>query len=191
MMLQRATTTSLRRVRVAAALGAAGFLLAACGSSSSSSTPPPSAAAATSPAAQTSAATSAAPSSAPVSAPAINAGSGGSFCQYARAQKAQQASEIQAFTTDTPQQLAQLETKALSELTILTASAPSQIKSAVQTVVGEDQALFQALKKANYDFTKLPPSATTSLNTPAFAKANQTISTYLRTSCGISTSSSP
>jgi uncharacterized protein HemX len=187
MMPQRTTTTSVRRVRVAAALGAAGFLLAACGSSSSSSTPPASAAASTSPAAQTSAAAT----SAAVSTPAINAGSGGSFCQYARAQKAQQATEIQAFTTDTPQQLAQLESKALSELTVLTASAPSQIKSAVQTVVGEDQALFEALKKANYDFTKIPPSATASLNTPAFAKANQTIANYLKTSCGISTSATP
>jgi uncharacterized protein HemX len=191
MLPDRATTTSLHRVRIAAALGAAGFLLAACGSSSSSSTPPPSAAAATSPAAQTSAAAGSAAPSTPVSAPAINAGSGGSFCQYARAQKAQQASEIQAFTTDTPQQLAQLETKALSELTVLTASAPSQIKSAVQTVVGEDQALFDALKKANYDFTKLPPSATAALNNPAFAKANQTIANYLKTSCGISSSSTP
>jgi hypothetical protein len=182
------TNRTIRGLRVTAGLIGVGFVLAACGSSGSSSNPP----ASSSPVASSAAVTSAVPSSAaPSTAAVAGANPSSSFCLYAKAQQAQEAAEEKAITSDNPQQLQAFETQALAALTKLTASAPSQVKGAVQTIVTADQALFAALKAAGYNYTKVSPGALAKFDTPALAQAAKTITAYLKTSCGISATASP
>jgi hypothetical protein len=170
-----------RRLGAAAVLISMSALLAACGGGSSSSN----ASGSTSTAPQT----SSAPASSPAVASSTKAASGGgsstSFCQVAKAEQSQEAAEEKALVGDTPQQLSQYESKAVAELTKYTATAPSSIRSDVQVVVTAVQSLFKQLKAVNNDYTKLGPTALSSLDSPALTKATKAIETYLANSCGI------
>jgi hypothetical protein len=197
MTQHRSAPTTFHRVRIGVALLAGGFLLAACGSSGSSAPGPVGSSAAV---AQTSAASasaaaaaatpsSAAPSSAAASIAAVaGAGSHLPFCQFAKVEKSQEANELKNFTSDSPAQLEKFETQALGALSTFTASAPAQIKGAVQTVITADQKLFGALKAANFDYAKVSPTVLSSFDTPALTEASTQIAAYLRTTCGITSS---
>jgi hypothetical protein len=170
-------STPLRGLRVGAVLIAAGISLAACGSSSSGGT--------------AAAGSSTAPSAA-ASTPA--ASSGGStldadaFCTYAKKTQSEETKQAQAFSSDSPKQLAAYVQQSLSELQAFAAAAPSAIKGDVTTVVAGVDKLFTALKNANYDYTKIPPSSVQAIDTPAFTQADAAISSYLKSKCGISES---
>src|SRR5580700_6772519 len=130
--------THLRRIRRGAVLLLAGFLLAACGNGAIGATGTPAA---------NSAPGSTAATVATSSTTAVPHGdSGSSFCQAAKQQQAQENRDIQAYTSDSPAQLEKIEEQALAELPAYVSIAPSQIKSAVQTVVAADQTLFNELK---------------------------------------------
>jgi hypothetical protein len=64
-------------------------------------------------------------------------------------------------------------------------SAPSAIKGDLQTIFGVSNSFFDALAAANYDFTKVDPSALAKLNTPALQAATQNVTTYVKDHCGI------
>jgi hypothetical protein len=178
------TSDAKSRVRAGTALVGIAFLVAACGSSSGSKAASGAASAIKSAGASQAPASSGAPKVA-------KAGSGGSFCDKARAEEADSAKDAAAFTTGTPQQLEQLENKELSELKGFVSSAPSKIKGSVAILATEDQKLFDALKAAGFDFTKVSQETLSDFQTPAFTQATDQITAYLATTCGISPSAEP
>jgi hypothetical protein len=64
-------------------------------------------------------------------------------------------------------------------------SAPSAIKGDLQTIFGVSNSFFDALAAANYDFTKVDPSALAKLNTPALQAATRNVTAYVKEHCGI------
>jgi hypothetical protein len=174
------STMQMRGLRLSAVLIAAGIALTACGSSSSGGT---SAASTTSPTSSTT------PSAAPTS--SLGALGSGSFCLEAKAEEAQASKEIKAFESDTPAQLSAFAQHVLAELQTFTSSAPSAIKADVAIAVAADQKIFAALKKANYNYKNVSPTAFESVDTPAFKRATAAITKYFQTKCGISPSSVP
>jgi hypothetical protein len=175
--MNRDVSTPLRGLRFGAVLIAAGLSLAACGSSSSGGTA--AAGSSTTPSAAASDTTT----------PAASSGGGvldaGSFCTFAKKAQSEEAKQGQAFSSDSPQQLAAYVQKSLAELQTFASAAPSAIKGDVATVVTGVNKLFDALKKANYDYTKISPSAVQSIDTPAFTQADAAVASYLKTKCGI------
>ncbi|MEO9140346.1 MAG: hypothetical protein ABI345_14930 [Jatrophihabitans sp.] len=109
---------------------------------------------------------------------------GGSFCAIARNQEAEQAKQASAITGSTAQ-LKALEEKDAKLLPELLAIAPNAIKPDVAVLVAADQKLVTALRKVNYDFTKLDKATLASFSTPALTKATQNVTTYLAKTCGI------
>jgi hypothetical protein len=175
-----------RRLRAAAVLAVAGVMLAACGGGSktlsvnvTSPNPPVQTSAATTP----SAPASVPPTSVPPTTSTPATDTGASFCKYAKTEKSQVADEVKAFEADSPAQLAAFEQRALSAVTALAASAPASVRSAVKTVVTADQAFFNQLKAAHFDYAKLNPSDVEKINTPAFVRATHTIVNYFQTKC--------
>ena len=166
------------QLSLAAVLAVAGLLLAGCGGGSNASTAQT---VSTAPA-QTSATPTA--SSAPVttSSPATQVGA--SFCKYAKTEKSQVADEVKAFSLDSPAQLEAFEQRALSDVTALAATAPASVRSAVKLVVTTDQAFFDQLKAAHFDYAKLNPTAVAKVDTPAFVRATHTIVNYFQHACG-------
>ena len=73
----------------------------------------------------------------------------------------------------------------MSELPMFVSEAPDQIKSAVRTVVAADEAFFAQMKAVNFDFAKLTPAAVAAAQSPSFIAADNTIETYLKSTCGI------
>jgi hypothetical protein len=169
---------SNRSVGVALVLAVAGFLLTACGGSSSA----PSAQGGSSVPVQTSAPASPSAPATTSSTPAT--GGGASFCTYARSEKSEVATELQAFTKDSPAQLEKFENQLLAVASSLASSAPASVRTAAVTVKASDQAFFNDLKSAHFVYANLNPTAVAKLNTPAFMKAIQTIVTYLGSKCG-------
>jgi hypothetical protein len=176
--------TAGSRLRAGAVLVATGAMLVACGGASSGSS-------------KANGTSGGAPHASSVPTSSSGSGSGGgksistaSFCAYAKEQQQQSATEIKAFESDTPAQLEQYETNALAQLSKFASTAPTPIRSDVQLVVTQAQALVSDLKAANFDFQKLPPSDLSTLNAPKLAKASDAITTYLRTACGITVSNS-
>jgi hypothetical protein len=195
-------TPSARRLALGAGLLATATLLAACSSSSNgnptalinagSSSSSGAAGAASSPvaAASTKAASTQAPSTKAASTKSSGGGGGsvslgsGSFCDIARNQEAQQQKEVSAFS-GSPASLKTIEEQDAKLLPEFLAIAPAAIKPDVQEIVAVDQQLLTALRKANYDVTKLAPSALSGFDTPALTKASDDITAYLSKTCGI------
>jgi hypothetical protein len=175
------TSSAKSRVRAGTVLVGIAFVLAACGSSGSKAASGGSSSAVTSAGASQAPASSKAPKVAKV-------GSGGSFCDKARDEDAAEAKDAEALTTGDPKQLEQFEENALSKLAGFVASAPSQIKGAVATLAAGDQKFFDALKAANFDFTKVSQEEISTFETPAFTQASDQITSYLASTCGISPS---
>jgi hypothetical protein len=183
-MLVSARSNACRQATTALGLLGIGVLLAGCGSSSkaagSAATPTTSGSAVT--------ATSAAPSSAAATQAAVKISGGGSFCDDARAEQAQEDKDVSAFTTDSPAQLQKFEETAMAELPIFAAAAPSSIKSDVNLIVSGDEAIFNGLKAAGFNYAKLDPKVTSEFETPAFTSAASAVTAYLQKSCGIAPS---
>ena len=129
-------------------------------------------------------------SSAPPSTVATTAGAGavslggGSFCSVAKKVQAEQASSAAA-ATDKPDSLKALLIQANQELGEFVTIAPSAIKADVQTLATAEKTFFTAIAAANYDVTKVSPSALTDLDTPAVTTATDHITAYLTSQCGI------
>jgi hypothetical protein len=175
-----------RQASTALGLLGIGVLLAGCGSSSKAAGPTP--------AAGTSASSTAVASGAPAavaasSQAAVKISGGGSFCDDARAEKAQEAKDISAFTADSPAQLQKFEEQAMAELPVFAAAAPSAIKSDVALVVSGDEAIFNGLKAAGFSYAKLDPKIAAQFETPAFTNASAAITAYLTKTCGIAPAS--
>lgn len=181
---------SARRALIGTALTGTLFL-AACGGSSgtkAASTFP--SAAAKSAASSGSAGSSGSSSSAGSStAPAGSGGdSGSSFCQKARSESAASAKETEALTSSDPATLKKFEEQAIAQLPEFVAKAPAQIKGAVQTLAAADQTIYNDLKAADFDYSKLSTTAVTQLSSPQFEQAASQVATYMETVCGISPS---
>jgi hypothetical protein len=161
----------------------AGIVLAGCGGSSSLTS---SAATKTSSPSSLSlsAASSAAPSSTSTS-KALTGNPNSTFCVEAAAEQAQEDKNTEALTGDSPADLQKFEEQSQAELKVFVSKAPSQIKSAVQTIADADNTLVNALKAVNYDITKLDSSAISGVDTPAFEAAVTTVDNYLEQVCGI------
>lgn len=182
----------MRRTTVSALLFSA-LAIAATGCGTGS----PSATATTGTKATTAAKAKTQSGSSPTTARAASAGSGtnpgSSFCQAALQEKSQETKEEQAFTTDTPAQLEKFEQEALAALPKFFAAAPSQIKGAAQVIISADQKVFNALKAADFNFTKLGSDSAlaSSFESPTFLNAVKVIDNYLGTVCGISIPTTP
>ena len=175
----------------------AGLVLTGCGSSSTSAlnaaAAASSAASAISAAAASGAAgasgadagASAATSASASSTVKLTGNSNSTFCIEAAAEQAQEDKASSALVGDSPADLQKYEEQAVAELSAFASKAPAQIKSAVQTLVAAYQTFFNALKAANFDYTKLDPSAVASIETPAVQAATDTVTTYLKQVCGI------
>jgi hypothetical protein len=174
------------RARMGAVTGVllvAGLVLAGCGGSSKLASGAGSAAVNASAGSSGSAGSSSAQPSSKSS--AVSGNSNSSFCVEAVAEQAQEAKNTDAFTGDNPADLQKFEEAGQAELKQFVAKAPSQIKSAVQTIAAADDTLVAALKAANWDITKLNSSVTAQLDTPAFETAVTTVDNYLEQTCGI------
>jgi hypothetical protein len=128
------------------------------------------------------AASAAAPSS---TSSAVSGNSNSSFCVEAKIEQAQEDKNTDAFTGDSPADLQKFEEQGQAELKVFEAKAPSQIKSAVQTIATTNDTLVTALKAANWDVTKLDPTVTQNIDSPAFEAAVTTVDNYLKQVCGI------
>lgn len=67
----------------------------------------------------------------------------------------------------------------------LLSSAPDELQDSVDVLVEVQEQLASELEKVDYDFTKLPDDAMSSMNTPEFTKANEELTTYVTDTCGI------
>jgi hypothetical protein len=82
---------------------------------------------------------------------------------------------------------AQLRTASQDARTAITqaaAAAPAEIKNDAQTVSNAFVALFTELERANFDPTKLSPTALAPLQTPELATATTRFQAYLHQVCG-------
>jgi hypothetical protein len=191
------STRSLQRVGTAglAVLTMVG-LLSGCSAkkktAASSTAAPSSAAAAAGSAAAAAAGASGAAASAIASAAAsvpsptkVKATGGGKFCQQvANATNTQLAQAAiasgPAGLKEEAQRVQALEAQILQE-------APSSLKADIATVFGATNTFYAALAKANYDYTKVDPTALTAMSTPAVQAAEAHLETYTKTVCGIDT----
>jgi hypothetical protein len=178
------STMRAHQLAFAAVLGVAGLVLVGCGGGSSA----PTSQVASSAPAQTS---TTAPASSPPATTSATATQAGSFCKYAKTEKSQVADEIKAFSLDSPAQLEAFEQRALTDVTALAATAPASVRSAVKIVVTTDEAFFNQLKAAHFDYAKLNPATVAKVDTPAFVQAAHTIVNYFQHACGVTSSSSP
>ncbi len=184
-------TEADRRVRYGALLLVAiGFGVAACGGGGTKTATAPTTAATTAPTSATSAPSG---SGTPASATGAGTNPGSSFCRDASALKEKTAQQSQSEFTDTPAQLQALFKQTMSEIPVFVNAAPSQIKSAVNTVASLDTQFYNLLQASGFNFTKLAanPSAKSLLQSPSLEQANVTIDNYLSHVCGISSSTPP
>jgi hypothetical protein len=133
-------------------------------------------------AANASVADSAAPAvdSAAAGAP-VKATGGGKFCtELATAMNSSVASAAQAGTDPKAQILA-----ARAATNKIVGDAPGAIKSDVQLLVKASNAMYDALAKVNYDYSKLTPADTAGLSAPDVAAAEQHLQDYVKGTCGI------
>lgn len=63
--------------------------------------------------------------------------------------------------------------------------APKEIKGDLNTLFGALNEYFDAIKKADYDYTKIDPAVLTSISDPKVEAAEQRIDAYIQTTCGI------
>jgi hypothetical protein len=115
----------------------------------------------------------------------VKATGGGTFCKEVA--NAANSAGLQAAVASGPagikeeaQRTQALEAQILKE-------APSSLKPDITTLFGATNAFYAALAKANYDYTKVDPSALTVMSTPAVTAAEAHLEAYTKTVCGIDT----
>jgi hypothetical protein len=89
------------------------------------------------------------------------------------------------FTGTTPAEVKASMKTTEAETSLLVAEAPSAIKADLVTLFTATTALFDAVVKANYDYSKVPPAALSGLSTPAVTAAEQHADGYVKSTCGI------
>jgi hypothetical protein len=92
----------------------------------------------------------------------------------------------QVGTNPTPAQLRIVAREGQTAITQAVTAAPAEIKNDVQVLANAFGSLLSELEKVNYDVSKLPPSAVTSLTAPEFQASTTRFQAYLRTVCGVS-----
>jgi hypothetical protein len=125
------------------------------------------------------AATSAAPSETATPS-TVKATGGGKFCQ----QVASAMNATAATSGGSNNMAATIKNSQALEAAVLKA-APNAIKSDLITVFGATDKLYAALVKANYDYTKVDPTAMSDLLSPAVKTAEQHLTDYAKNTCGI------
>lgn len=65
------------------------------------------------------------------------------------------------------------------------AVAPSEITTDVKVLAGAVTGYVNALEKANYDYTKLPPEARDTIQSPDVQAASTRVSAYAKNVCGV------
>jgi len=124
---------------------------------------------------------SAAPVDSAAAAAPVKATGGGKFCtELATAMNSSAASAAQAGTDPKAQILA-----ARAATNKIVGDAPGAIKSDVQLLVKASNAMYDALSKVNYDYSKLTPADTAGLSAPDVAAAEQHLQDYVKGTCGI------
>jgi hypothetical protein len=88
--------------------------------------------------------------------------------------------------TDALKQEKTVITKALAEGEAALSNTPSAIRPDAMIVLTALDSLYKALTAANYDYTKIDPTAVASLDSPAFKTAEAHLEAYVKTTCGIS-----
>jgi hypothetical protein len=142
--------------------------LAACSSSSSKSTG----------AASTSASTAAAGK-------VVAKGGSGNFCKDIATSLNGGKSIPEQALTGSPAALKSLIDKARTESANITLEAPSAIRADVETDLNAVKAFYDAVIAAGYDFSRVDPSKLTNISSPQVTAANQRISAYVSSRCGI------
>ena len=113
----------------------------------------------------------------------MTATGGGKFCQQVASTINQAAARAAALGGSNNMAASIKETQAV-EAAVLKA-APNAIKPDLITVFGATDKLYAALVKANYDYTKLDPTAMSALSSPAVKAAEQHLNDYAKNTCGI------
>jgi hypothetical protein len=113
----------------------------------------------------------------------VKATGGGKFCQQVASTINSTAARA-ATSGGTSNVAASIKETQAVEAAVLK-SAPNAIKADLITVFGAIDKLYAALAKANYDYTKLDPTALTDLSSPAVKTAEQHLNDYVKTTCGI------
>jgi hypothetical protein len=111
----------------------------------------------------------------------VKATGGGKFCTELASAMNTTPTAAEAAGTDPKAQI--LAARAASDK--LVSSAPGAIKSDVQLLVKASNAMYDALAKVNYDYSKLTPADTASLSAPDVAAAEQHLQDYVKGTCGI------
>jgi hypothetical protein len=134
--------------------------------------------AASSAAATTSSGTSAAPTT------KVKASGGGQFCKDVASAINSNALNFSGAGNNVAAEKAAIK-KGLQETAGLLLEAPKEIKPDVVVLVNAINQVYNALEKANYDFTKLDPKLLTVMNSAAVKAAGDHVDAYVKTTCGI------
>ena len=112
----------------------------------------------------------------------VKATGGGSFCKnLADGMNA----AMKSATASTSDSLKKTMQTSLAEVEKLMLQAPSDIKTDLTTLVTAVSGFEAALAKANYDYTKVPPSALTGMETPQVQAAETRVDAWVKAHCGI------
>lgn len=124
---------------------------------------------------------SAAPVDSAAAAAPVKATGGGKFCTQLAA--AMNSSAASAATAGTDPKAEILAARAATDKIV--SNAPSAIKADVEVLVKASDAMYDALAKADYDYSKLTPADTAGLSAPDVAAAEQHLQDYVKGTCGI------
>jgi hypothetical protein len=169
-----------------------------CGSGASKIPTPNAAAGSTSAPAQGSPAAQASSASPVPSAPAPTAGApsaptttagkpqqatgGGDFCKAIAASLNRPSAATGTTPAEMGAQLAVIRKDAQQAASL----APESLKADVNRLMAASLAVWDALAKVNYDYTKITASDMTALSTPAVAAAEKRLTAYMTNTCGLS-----
>jgi hypothetical protein len=117
-------------------------------------------------------------------APTFSGSKNSKYCDLARQFDSAVSSPI---TSDPKALFQQFDTFSAQFLAVV----PGQIKTDAETVINALKQLETAYKAANYDATKVDPSALSALTDPKFKAAADRIDAYDSEVCGITTTSAP
>lgn len=104
------------------------------------------------------------------------------FCNLARTYN-ERFSKVSA--NPTPAELRTVTREGQTAITQAVNAAPAEIKKDVEVIAAAFNGLLAEMEKVNFDVTKLPPTAFSSLSAPEFTQATTRFNTYVRTVCGV------
>jgi hypothetical protein len=162
-----ASTSASASTLAAAATSAAAAVQATGGAAPSAAAPP------------------AVPSAAPLT--SVKATGGGDFCKAVAASINKQATAAGG----TNQEIAARIATARGEELKAAQLAPASIKADVTTLFAATDAVWAALAKVNYDYSKLKPLDMSALSAPAVVAAETRLTAYMTTTCGITAPGAP